>query len=65
VRAAEFLREEIGDVARNPVSSPPPPDRRRRPGQRNTGRDTLRPGEVAWTSFTQALFASAEFRFVR
>jgi hypothetical protein len=65
LRAAEFLRDEIGDVARNPGSTNPPPDRRRRPGQRNTGRDTMRPGEVAWTSFTQALFASAEFRFVR
>jgi hypothetical protein len=65
-RAAEFLRLEIGDIARNPPPSQPsnpPPDRRRRPPARS--REAMRPGEVAWTSFAQALLASAEFRFLR
>jgi len=65
-RAAEFLRLEIGDIARNqPPSQPsnPPPDRRRRPPARS--REAMRPAEVAWTSFAQALLASAEFRFLR
>lgn len=67
-RAAEFLREELGDVARNPLAQRPEPEtRRRRPANRPANRpgpDTTRPGEVAWTSLTQALFASAEFRFL-
>ena len=65
-RAAEFLQLEIGDIARNPPPSQPlnpTQDRRRRPPART--RDAMRPGEVAWTSFAQALLASAEFRFLR
>ncbi len=63
MRAAEFLRTELGDVARNPTPrSGSVPERRRRPGAR--GRETSRPGEVVWASFAQALFASAEFRFL-
>ncbi len=63
MRAGEFLRTELGDVARTPApQSSSTPERRRRAGPRN--RETPRPGEVVWTSFAQALFASAEFRFL-
>lgn len=63
MRAGEFLRAELGDVASNPASqSSAAPERRRRNGVRS--REIARPGEVVWTSFAQALLASAEFRFL-
>jgi len=63
IRAGEFLRTELGDVARTPTPrSSTSPERRRRAGGGN--RENPRPGEAVWTSFAQALFASAEFRFL-
>jgi hypothetical protein len=63
MRAGEVLRAELGDVASNPASqSSTAPERRRRNGVRS--REIARPGEVVWTSFAQALLASAEFRFL-
>ena len=52
-RALEFLRDELTRMPR-----PPGPGRPR-------GRAGAPPGELAWTMFSQALLASAEFRFLR
>lgn len=52
-RALEFLRDELTRTPR-----PPGPGRPR-------GRAGAPPGELAWTMFSQALLASAEFRFLR
>jgi len=56
-RALEFVRDErMGATDEPPVGVAGPA---KRPG------DRLRAGEAAWMAFTQALLASAEFRFLR
>jgi hypothetical protein len=55
-RALEFVRDERLDATE---ANARPGKGLQRPG------DRLRAGEAAWTAFTQALLASAEFRFLR
>jgi hypothetical protein len=63
MRAGEFLRSELGDVASNPgPGSSTATERRRRNGPRT--REVQGSGIGVWTSFAQALLASAEFRFL-
>jgi hypothetical protein len=52
-RAIEFLRDEL---TRTPSSMGP---------GRPRNRGAMLPGELVWTMFSQALLASAEFRFLR